>query len=799
MATARTRKVVGSIVALGLAAAAGATALSLIGRDGGDDPQQSDGLELITTPVEQRPLAEYLEVTGTLDYAGSVTLTARNNGVLIHLAPEGTVVSRGEQLYQVIDEPTAADTADVLGRLASARNSLVAARDELSDALSGPSPSDIAAAGAALADALEARDSLVEPPSEAEIANSEAAVETASEALETLLNPSPADLSEARSKLSAARSDLADVLAGASQADVDSARAAVLAAESDLADLRAGASRAQIDSARAAVLAAESDLADLRAGASRAQIDSARAAVLAAESGLADLQAGASQAEIDLARIAVLDAEDDAEPYRYYPDDDPARLEAEAELALAREALADLLEGASEAELDAAEAAVLSATEALADLLEGASEAELDAAEAAVLSATEALADLLEGASEAELDAAEAAVLSAREALADLLGGASEAELDAAEAAVQVAAEALDTIENPSEGARMAGLADLAGAKEVLDELRAGPTAAETGMAEASILAADETLADLRAGHSPAEIEALEASVDSAEAAVANAEADLAALGAGHNSLVVMFGSTPAYRTMEVGLSGDDVRQLEQNLAGMGYGDSDAFAVDDLFDEATAEAVRHWQEATGQNPDATVGVADVVFVAGPVRVGSWAQGVEVGQQVTNGTPLAALTVIETPVDGRMSTTQRVTASVPLSDRDLVSEGITVNVELPDNSDIVGTVTAINPSPVLDAQTGENSVEVTILLAEPASDVWIGATVDVEITETLIEDALVVPATALLALVEGGYAVEVLAEDGSVRLVGVETGLFVDGDVEVRSPELTAGVRVVVPR
>ena len=207
---------------------------------------------------------------------------------------------------------------------------------------------------------------------------------------------------------------------------------------------------------------------------------------------------------------------------------------------------------------------------------------------------------------------------------------------------------------------------------------------------------------------------------------------------------------------------------------------------------------------TGSEPPARIPTGWSVWrtsCSWPDRCGSdhGPQGVEVGQQLAVGASLASLTVIEAPVDGRMSTTQRVVAMVPLSDRDLVSEGITVNVELPDGTDIGGVVTAINPSPVFDDQTGENAVEVTILLAEPASEVWIGATTDVEITETLIEDALVVPATALLALVEGGYAVEVVAEDGSVRLVGVETGLFVDGDVEVRSPELTAGTSVVVPR
>jgi len=720
MAWSRRRKILG-VVALGLGFGAGAAALSLLGGDGDGDRQQSDGSDLRTTPVEQRPLAEYLEVAGTLDYASAVTLTANTSGVLTFLEPEGAVVAQGEPLYQIINDPTEADTADVLARLASARNSLVAAREDLSDALSGPSESDVAAALAALTDALEAQDSLVEPPSEAGIASAESAVATASEALDDLLDPSPAVQSEARARLSSARSDLSDLLAGASQAEVDSARAVLAAAESDLADLREGASQAEVDSARAVLAAAESDLADLREGASYGEIESARARVLAAE--------------------------EDYDLYRFYSSDHTGRVAAAAELSLAREALAGLLEGASESELDAAEAAVLSAQEALAGLLEGA----------------------------------------------------SESELDEAEAEVQAALEALDAIENPTEAARMAARAELANAKETLEDLLDGPTAAEIELAGATVLAAEDTLDDLKAGHSPEEIEAFEASVVSAEAAVASAEADLAELGAGQNSLIVMYGSTPAYRTMKLGLSGDDVRQLEENLAELGHGDEDGFAIDGVFDEATGAAVRSWQEANGQDADGMVGVADILFVAGPVRVGSWSQGIEVGQQLAAGTALATLTVIRAPVDGQMSTTQRVIAQVPLSDRDLVSEGIIVNVELPDDTDIAGTLTSINPSPVLDEQTGENAVEVTILLAEPASEVWIGATVDVEITETLIEDALVVPATALLALVEGGYAVEVVAEDGSLRLIGVETGLFVDGDVEVRSPELSAGISVVVPR
>ena len=205
-----------------------------------------------------------------------------------------------------------------------------------------------------------------------------------------------------------------------------------------------------------------------------------------------------------------------------------------------------------------------------------------------------------------------------------------------------------------------------------------------------------------------------------------------------------------------------------------------------------------WQGSLGSYVDGEVGPADVLFVSGRVQIGSWQPGIEVGQDIAAGVPLAGLTAIEAPTAGVMATTQRVIAELPLAERDLLSEGDTVNVELPDNSDIAGTVALINPAPLTDAQ-GEGFVEVTITLVEAAPVVWIGASVDVEIVETLVRDALVVPATALLALVEGGYALEVLQPDGSTVLIGVETGLFADGDVEVRATGLQEGMPVVVPR
>ena len=665
-------------------------------RDGSDDTS-SDAAEsnLTTTLIEQRDLTEYLEIDGTLDYEGTVTLAARSDGSLIHLAAEGTVVGRGESIYLILDPPTEAETAAALAEVASAQDSLMVAEDDLSSARAGPSDADIAAERAAVATAIEARDELIAAPTVSEIRTAEAAVAVAAEALEQLDNPTEAARAQSRSDLAAAQEHLAQLIAGATQSEIDSAK---------------------------------------------------------------------------------------------------------ANLVTAQEALAELLAEPSEAEIESAEAAVAIAWERLREELQCCgTDAEIDQLRAVLLTAEEALDELLAGPTEAEVDEAEADVLAAKEALDDLTAGASGAEIEDAEADVLAAKEALGLLDNPTEAARAQARADVATASQSLADLRAGPSDAQIDAANAAILVAEEALADLLAPSSQTELATLTAAVQSAEAALDAAEEQWADLGHSQHSLIVLYGSMPAYRTMEPGTSGDDVRQLQENLVELGYLDREQRVADGVFDEATATAVQRWQQEVGHRVDATVGTADVLFVDGPVQIGPWSAGIEVGQDLPAGTTLASLTVIETPTGGVMATTQRVAANLPLGDRDLVSEEIIVNVELPDGTDVEGTVIAINPSPVADSATGENVVELTIQLHSPASAVWIGASVVVEITETLIADALVVPATALVALVEGGSAVEVLADDGSTRLIGVETGLFVDGDVEVLSPDLRAGMRVVVPR
>ena len=55
-----------------------------------------------------------------------------------------------------------------------------------------------------------------------------------------------------------------------------------------------------------------------------------------------------------------------------------------------------------------------------------------------------------------------------------------------------------------------------------------------------------------------------------------------------------------------------------------------------------------------------------------------------------------------------------------------------------------------------------------------------------------------PVNALLALSEGGFGVQSVADDGAKRIVPVELGAFANGQVEVKGDGLTAGMKVTVP-
>ncbi len=250
--------------------------------------------------------------------------------------------------------------------------------------------------------------------------------------------------------------------------------------------------------------------------------------------------------------------------------------------------------------------------------------------------------------------------------------------------------------------------------------------------------------------------------------------------------VVLMLGDVPAYRALTVGDTGPDVEQLEQALTDLGYAEDAGLAVDGVFDGQTRAAVILWQADIGAHTDGVVNLGEVVFRGEPIRVVN--RSAMPGDGVQNGAPIFESSASFTFV----------TVELPTDDQDLVAVGDGVAVELPDGEVVTATVTEIG-SVAQVGQGGGSFFEMTVTLDDPEAAPGLDeAPVDVEVVSDSASDVLAVPVTALLALAEGGYAVEVVNEDGTTFLIGVEPGLFADGRVEVVGEGLADGMLVAVP-
>jgi peptidoglycan hydrolase-like protein with peptidoglycan-binding domain len=253
--------------------------------------------------------------------------------------------------------------------------------------------------------------------------------------------------------------------------------------------------------------------------------------------------------------------------------------------------------------------------------------------------------------------------------------------------------------------------------------------------------------------------------------------------------LTLFYGNLPLYRSLQEGVTdGSDVKQLEQNLDALGYGAD--MTVDETFTAATAEAVRDWQADRGLEETGAVDTGQVVFLPGQVRVGE--HKASVGSGVQPGAPALEVS----------STTRVATVELPADDASIAGVGDRVDIELPGGRTVKGSISEVGKVAKAAAASGGEQADptITVTIKVGGGRVTGGldqAPVKVAFVKQRKEDVLAVPVTALIALAEGGYAVE-LAEGGGTRLVGVETGLFAGGKVEVRASGLRQGQRVVVP-
>jgi hypothetical protein len=255
--------------------------------------------------------------------------------------------------------------------------------------------------------------------------------------------------------------------------------------------------------------------------------------------------------------------------------------------------------------------------------------------------------------------------------------------------------------------------------------------------------------------------------------------------------VVLLYGSVPAWRTLDEGITGHDVTQLNHDLVKLGYaGRADIVALGwDYYSWETAYGVQRLEDHLGvSSPPGSLSLGQVVFEPAALRVAT----------VTGS--------LGGPASGPVltATSDRHMVRIPLdaSQQSEVKAGDTVSITLPDGTTTPGVVSSVGTVATRSGSEGgpATTIPVQVTLTDPgAAGTLDQAPVTVNITTASVKNVLAVPVGALLARSPGGYVVEVAGPGNTRRYVPVRPGIFDDtsGLVQVTGA-LAPGQRVVVP-
>lgn len=259
--------------------------------------------------------------------------------------------------------------------------------------------------------------------------------------------------------------------------------------------------------------------------------------------------------------------------------------------------------------------------------------------------------------------------------------------------------------------------------------------------------------------------------------------------------VMLLYGSTPAYRDLSAGataadVTGPDVRELNADVVALGYvAGSELSPTSNQFSSWTEVGVKRLQAAMGVDQTGTLTLGQVVFLPGAVRI----TAVQGTLGATAGPGQMLLTA--------SSTTRQVTVNLDAAQQSELAVGNQVGISLPNGKSTAGTVTSVGSVASPGSGGGSPTVQVLITPTDASATGSLDAApVNVTITTQTVRNALVVPVAALLARPDGTYVVEVVNDRGVHHLVAVNLGLFddADGQVQVTDTQLRAGQRVVVP-
>jgi hypothetical protein len=260
-----------------------------------------------------------------------------------------------------------------------------------------------------------------------------------------------------------------------------------------------------------------------------------------------------------------------------------------------------------------------------------------------------------------------------------------------------------------------------------------------------------------------------------------------------HKPVLLLCGSTPAYRSLSKGDSGPDVAELNANLVHLGYATQAQLDPSSYrFSSETASALEKLQSKVGEARTGSLKLGQVVFMPERVRIatvtGQLGGSTQPGAQVLSAT----------------SDTLEVQLALDPSQRGEVKTGDRAQITLPGNTSVTGKVDRLGRVALVTAgqngAAGAAFIPAYISLDDPETARELDrAPVRVEITTKGVENALSVPVTAIVGRSGGGFAVEVVRDGGRRELVEVRLGLFdtAGGRVQVEG-DLRVGDRVVVP-
>jgi peptidoglycan hydrolase-like protein with peptidoglycan-binding domain len=235
-------------------------------------------------------------------------------------------------------------------------------------------------------------------------------------------------------------------------------------------------------------------------------------------------------------------------------------------------------------------------------------------------------------------------------------------------------------------------------------------------------------------------------------------------------------------------MHGMDVLQFETNLSALGYS---GFTVDERYTSGTAQAVKRWQKSLGLPQTGRIGIGDVVYASGAVRVGN--PGVRLGAAAGENVLMYT------------STSRKVVVEASALELAWAVRGTEVTVHLPNGRPVKGKVKSVGKQATAPEAGGGSGAEpggaaatvpVTITITDQRA---IGrlesGPVTVEYVGRERKDVLSVPVAALVALAEGGHGLETTDD----RFIAVKTGLFADGQVEISGTAVREGLKVRIPQ